>query len=70
MQVAVEEAETAQEIGSALVNIITAIGRWERYLDEFLTSPRVLESITSLYAAILSFLIRTRSFYQKSKSGE
>jgi hypothetical protein len=68
-QVAVEEDDTSQQITDALVDIITEIGRWEKYLEVLTNSPRIQQSISELYARILSFLIRARAYYGKPKSG-
>ena len=68
-QIAVEEDETGQQIANALVDIVTEIGRWEKYLEVLTNSPRIQRSISVLYAHILSFLIRARAHYGKPKTG-
>jgi hypothetical protein len=68
-QIAVEEDETGQQIADALVDIVTEIGRWEQYLEVLTNSQRIQQSISVLYAHILSFLIRARAHYGKPKTG-
>ena len=68
-QIAVEEDETGQQITDALVDIVTEIGRWEQYLEGLTNSQRIQQSISVLYAHILSFLIRARAHYGKPKTG-
>jgi len=67
--VAVEEDDTSQQITDALVDIITEIGRWEKYLEVLTNSPRIQGRVSELYARILSFLIRARAYYGKPKTG-
>jgi hypothetical protein len=68
-QVALVEEETSEEISDALVDIIEGIGQWERYLEFFPTSAIIQQIITRLYAQVVNFLVRSRTYYQTPRTG-
>jgi len=65
--VTIEEEDTGELIGDSLAEIITTIGRWEQYLQKYPTSARIRRAITTLYASVVSFLVRAHAFYKKPK---
>lgn len=62
-QIAVKDIELSGEIGSAIYSIGKEIGRWESYLRSF-TYPRVQEGIVELFAHVINFAVRAKTFYQ------
>ncbi|KAF4625583.1 hypothetical protein G7Y89_g12582 [Cudoniella acicularis] len=66
-KVAIAEDDIGQLVSEQLAEIIEEIGQWESIHEQSGASPRVRDKIVALYAAILSFLVRTKTFYKKTK---
>jgi hypothetical protein len=65
----VNEAEVIEAIGEGIADIVEQIARWHKYLQLYPTSS-LKEKISSLYAQIINFLVRAKSYYNKPWAGE
>lgn len=69
-QVAVREIDTTEAIGIALVEILTSLGRWDKYAALFDEFERVRDAASHLFSQIINFLIRASLYYQKPRARE
>ncbi|CZT01742.1 uncharacterized protein RAG0_09217 [Rhynchosporium agropyri] len=62
--VAVRDIEVSDKIGSNILSVLYHIGRWEEYLHLHPASARLSTIIIELFAHLISFLVRSKRFYE------
>jgi hypothetical protein len=66
--VAAREIDTTEKIADALFEIVSDLGRWNKYAELFTESERVHKGAAQLFSQIINFLVRARAHYQSGRT--
>ncbi len=69
-KVAVREVETRDALSTALLDIAWHIGRWGEYLRLFPEHTRIHDTIATIFAHVLNYVVRARYYFEKPWTGK
>lgn len=67
---AAREIDTTEKIADALLEIVSDLGRWKKYIELFNESDRVRIRAAHLFSQIILYLVRSSAHYQTHRASK